>query len=414
MQAIPADSGAFFYADLFNTGDQTDTYTITKHNNIPGGWFSVFCTDSLCLWDSTDVTLEPEGYSSIRPEIIPLQIPGDGEVVMRIRSHNNPEDIKELTFGVVTGYQTLLISEDGVEDRYRSYYEEALLSSGIEHNYWDGNFSPFLDIDLQYFENLLIFSGDNFAEIFIPEEIAALEGYLIAGGNLFMTGQGLASSLDGGSLLEGMLGVRFSATYDGQMEVDGVDGDPIGAGLHFTISGDGGADNQVEPDVIETNGGTTAFEYSSGQGSAIRFEGEGYRTIFFAFGIEAVTESDIRAEIVSRSFDWFGQTTSVESDDPALTPRQFITLSNYPNPFNAQTVISVDIETPVIDLWATAIEIFDINGRLVSRIEIEQPGGRIIWNGTAAGGSPVASGVYFYRLISTLYRSSFAKMTLLR
>ena len=159
IQAIPADSGAFFYGDLFNTGDRTDTYTVSRHENIPDGWFSAFCIDSLCLWDSGGVTLEPGGYSSIRPEIFPIQIPGDGEVIMRVRSLNNPEDVKELTFRVVTGYQTLLISKDSIEERYRSYYEDALLSSGIDHNYWDGNFSTFLDVDLQYFENLLIFQA---------------------------------------------------------------------------------------------------------------------------------------------------------------------------------------------------------------------------------------------------------------
>ena len=414
MQAIPIDSGAFFYADLFNTGDQTDTYTITKHDNLPDGWFSAFCIDSLCLWDSGGVTLEPGGYSLIKPEIFPLQIPGDGEVIMRVRSHNNPDDIKELAFRIVTGYQTLLVNKDNVEETYRSYYEEALSSSGIEHNYWDGNFETFLDIDLQYFDNLLIFSGDNSSEIFTPEEITSLEGFLTSRGNLLMTGQGLASSPGGASLLEDMLGVRFVAMYDGQMEVDGVDGDPIGSGLHFTISGNGGADNQVEPDIIEPTGGVIAFEYPSGQGSGIRFEGDGYRSVFFAFGIEAVTESDIRAEIVSRSFDWFGQPTAIENDDFEIIPRQFVALSNYPNPFNAQTVISIEIEAPDIDLSAATIEIFDIVGRLVSQIEIGHRGDRAIWNGNDKGGSPVSSGVYFYRLSSPLHRAAFAKMLLLR
>jgi len=143
MQAVPTDSGAFFEAELINTSDQRDTYTVIKLDSIPDGWFAVFCIDSLCLSDSGQVSLDPSEMSLIKPDIFPQLSPGDGEVTMRVISTNNPDDIKEIAFRVVSGYQTLLVNHSLTEGQYRLYYEDALISAGIDFNYWDHNFAPY-------------------------------------------------------------------------------------------------------------------------------------------------------------------------------------------------------------------------------------------------------------------------------
>jgi len=85
---------------------------------------------------------------------------------------------------------------------------------------------------------------------------------------------------------------------------------------------------------------------------------------------------------------------------------------NFPNPFNPTTRIQYDVSQPGI----VAIEIVDINGRLVRRFN-EQPrmAGHyeVIWDGRDESGLPAATGTYFYRMLSQS-SSSVRKMILLK
>ncbi len=72
---------------------------------------------------------------------------------------------------------------------------------------------------------------------------------------------------------------------------------------------------------------------------------------------------------------------------------------NYPNPFNPSTTIEFSLP----DAGHVDLQIFDIAGRLVQTLVSEDlPAARhsIVWNGTDRSGRRVASGVYYYRLVS--------------
>ena len=82
--------------------------------------------------------------------------------------------------------------------------------------------------------------------------------------------------------------------------------------------------------------------------------------------------------------------TDIERTDPK--PEQHSLLSNYPNPFNAQTTISYHLPNQA----AVSLEIYDILGQKVQTLvdEVQQSGSYdIVWNA-----SGVSSGVYFARL----------------
>ncbi|MBD3367515.1 MAG: T9SS type A sorting domain-containing protein [Candidatus Eisenbacteria bacterium] len=71
---------------------------------------------------------------------------------------------------------------------------------------------------------------------------------------------------------------------------------------------------------------------------------------------------------------------------------------NYPNPFNPVTTIRFDVPSPGGRVLLT---VHDVSGRVVTTlVDDEVPGGRhnAVWSGRDAGGRPVASGVYFYRI----------------
>jgi hypothetical protein len=102
---------------------------------------------------------------------------------------------------------------------------------------------------------------------------------------------------------------------------------------------------------------------------------------------------------------------SMKGPDP---PRKFgNSLSqNYPNPFNPATTIKYSLATAGhVDLT-----VYDVTGAVVKRLvngERRPNNYRIVWDGRNDNGSPVASGIYFYRLRAPGFHAT-KKMLLLK
>ncbi|MDD3642916.1 MAG: FlgD immunoglobulin-like domain containing protein, partial [Candidatus Krumholzibacteria bacterium] len=79
-------------------------------------------------------------------------------------------------------------------------------------------------------------------------------------------------------------------------------------------------------------------------------------------------------------------------------PSMPVTLyQNHPNPFNPSTAIRFYLDRP----GTAVVEIYDISGRLVRRLEEghrEAGYHRVEWNGADSRGIPVSSGIYLCRL----------------
>lgn len=105
--------------------------------------------------------------------------------------------------------------------------------------------------------------------------------------------------------------------------------------------------------------------------------------------------------------------TNSINHQPGEIPGNIEIGSNYPNPFNSYTSIS---------LWGnqignseTHLEIFDILGRVVKLIDIAPLCNSLIWDGANQAGTPAVSGVYFYRIHNENgLTSPVHKMVLLR
>jgi hypothetical protein len=89
-------------------------------------------------------------------------------------------------------------------------------------------------------------------------------------------------------------------------------------------------------------------------------------------------------------------TVTVGEDDPQI-PASFALSQNYPNPFNPSTTIRFALPTQSV----VSLKIYNILGQEVATlVNTEHPAGffTVEWNGRNQYGSPVASGVYFYRI----------------
>jgi flagellar hook assembly protein FlgD len=84
-----------------------------------------------------------------------------------------------------------------------------------------------------------------------------------------------------------------------------------------------------------------------------------------------------------------------------------------PNPFNPTTTIRFDLA----HAGHVSLRIYDVSGRLVRRLieaKLEAAGGlEAKWNGLDETGNRVASGVYFYRLVTADFDAT-RKMVLMK
>jgi hypothetical protein len=105
-----------------------------------------------------------------------------------------------------------------------------------------------------------------------------------------------------------------------------------------------------------------------------------------------------------------GVMTAIEIEQ--VSPAQFELRPNYPNPFNAETVINYSIaQTGLVDL-----SVFDLLGRPVRRlVSSRQTAGSYAakWDARDEGGREVSTGVYVIRLQAGERRESY-KATLLK
>ncbi len=103
--------------------------------------------------------------------------------------------------------------------------------------------------------------------------------------------------------------------------------------------------------------------------------------------------------------------TDAEDEFDAVVPRVFSLEQNYPNPFNPETVIAYALEKPA----QVELSIFNVLGQKVATLVDAQQGAgshEVRWN-AANGNQPLASGVYFYKLVVD-GAAQTRKMTLLK
>jgi hypothetical protein len=93
-------------------------------------------------------------------------------------------------------------------------------------------------------------------------------------------------------------------------------------------------------------------------------------------------------------------------------PKDYKLYQNYPNPFNPTTQIEFQLPQQA----KMTIKIYNIMGQEVKTLvdEVKEAGYHtIVWNGLDNSGTPVSSGIYYYRMLTGSY-SEVKKMVLLR
>ncbi|MEA3296641.1 MAG: S8 family serine peptidase, partial [candidate division Zixibacteria bacterium] len=147
-------------------------------------------------------------------------------------------------------------------------------------------------------------------------------------------------------------------------------------------------------DVKEGQGGDLMFVVSSGP-----FAIDPYDSVEVAVALVAASDLVTLFENADRARSRYDMATSVENDYSVSLPEAPVLHQNYPNPFNPTTTISFSL--PMSN--HVSLVVYNALGQKVTELFSGRlPAGEhsIQWDATNDRGQPVASGAYFYRLIS--------------
>ncbi len=215
-------------------------------------------------------------------------------------------------FEQAVGRPKIIIIDDDRGEAYEDIYESDLCNLGIPSYIWEKEVkgSP-TGADLSEFHVVCWFTGDSSGDYVFPEDVNAMKEFLDAGGNLFLTGQGLAEELhaEDSAFLEDYLHARYSGKWYYYKQF-GVNGSPIGDDLTIRFEG-ASSQSPYETDQISPVGGAqAAFSYgnTSNAYSSLSYSGD-FKVVFFSWGYEALVKNfsgyDDRDTVMARILSFF-------------------------------------------------------------------------------------------------------------
>ncbi len=165
----------------------------------------------------------------------------------------------------------------------------------------------------------------------------------------------------------------------------------------INLNGSGGFTASLDPEgnwlwAIPAGDNDNVFSYSTAAGEGGNIVLTGIFSGYALFEPYVLTGSGL-TDIFLAKFD-----ITTTADDESLLPEHIYSF-NYPNPFNPRTTIVFTLSAP----GETRLDIYNVRGQRIKNLlhDFKEPGEhRIGWDGRDERGDSVASGVYFYRIVS--------------
>lgn len=311
-----------------NVGNSADTFEI--FTEINGTWDHML-THSMGLpvadtdGDGTPDTgaINPSSAKALSLVVfVPASaLPGDQAIfrlVVRSSNYDGCHGAFEITTRVPR--TLLLVDDSGLESaEYAGYYGESLDAGSWGYDLWQvcKYGSPAQRVVSSYI-GVIWFTGDDYTSTLTPSEMAMLETYVNMGGKLLLSGQDIGYDIGDTRFYRSFLGANYSTDAVTTRNVIGTANLNSAnttradlSGLSFNITGGEGANNQHYPSGVTPN--APAFEamrYRSTPYSAAvacvhaPFGFEVGKTLYLPFGLEGVSTSSDRAELMNRSLVW--------------------------------------------------------------------------------------------------------------
>ena len=311
---------------------------------------------------------------------------------------------------------------------YIRYHARAFADNGIKFASAsnDAILDGLFDLDEFAIVDYLLGEESTVDETFNSAEQLLVQNFLQNGGKLFVSGSEIAWDLDyKGSSSDKYFYNQFLKAqyiYDAPNNQPGLiyrsvpvtGGILDGLGNLYYDNGSRGVYNVKYPDVINgINGGTNCLAYAS---FANNFAGVCYAGLFpggsqpgavvnLGIPFETFYPDSNRAKILNRVLNFFAHPEEIQATRQLAAT--FRLTQNFPNPFNAQTMIPFHLQSAVF----TSLKIFNLNGAEVATlVESVIPAGD---HTVTFDATELASGVYLYRLMTPGFTAT-RKMEILK
>ncbi len=222
---------------------------------------------------------------------------------------------KTKSYVIVTGIgevSMLLIDDSPAPDAFQYYFDDLVRADQV-FTPWTVSSAgaPSLEV-LSAYDIVFWFTGEFHADALQADEIAAMAAFMDGGGNLLLSGQGLADQLTSSN--PDFLHDYLKAEYLRTVHYPYVVGEAAGQVFaeSDSISFTGGATNQTVSDRIQpVSGGVAELRYYNDvDWGAVSYDGA-YRMIFLSFSYESIlnvgtqwTHRDVILDEILGFFDW--------------------------------------------------------------------------------------------------------------
>lgn len=193
------------------------------------------------------------------------------------------------------GHTRILIVDDDRGGDYEELYIGDFRKKRAPVHVWEkATMGSPAGTKLSEYSMVVWFTGDSALDFLKLSDYVAMSYYLDNGGNLFLTGQGLAGEIN--NEYPDFLTNYLHAQYDGAhfyFEHTGMAGSPIGDGLKARYYSGSGQVLTLSQKITPINGAQADFRFKNNATaySALSYAGD-YKVVFFTWGYEALwTES---------------------------------------------------------------------------------------------------------------------------
>lgn len=231
-------------------------------------------------------------------------------IIATYDTDQGPGDI-ELEINIGMGDLGILIIDDDEGDTLECYYQQALGQLNIPCETTTS--SPELTVDdLNDYEVVIWFTGDYRSDFINSNEINIISSFLDNGGNLFLTGQGIATQLnnDNPTFLQDDLKCQYQGMTYSPIIINDPSCQVMFPGDTLKIAGDEGAQNQNVTENILPYDGSVAelISFGSSFNAGVSYQGT-YGLVYYTFGLESVSSSNGRynsqSDVLRKVLDFF-------------------------------------------------------------------------------------------------------------
>ena len=307
-QSLASDGTADLAGDkLKNVGTNNDTYVVKMVKSMPGSWSAILTVGGTSHADSVVIPVNSGDSTTVDIEVT-TSGDGVGNIDLVIRSVGSGET-ETITYSVIQN--AILLVDDDAGDAGETYYEAALDALGEIYYTYERSMGPITASEMNDFELVLWFTGDDYSTVIDNDDLAALQNYMTGGGKLFFSSQDLGYFLNVTNPgVAGWYNTYFKATYltddsDENTIVGNATGPFVGH-TYETYAPDGAPfAGAWQSEIAPTGGSQLAFYYdkAGSPGAGVVYDGT-YRLVYFAFGWETIGGATNRRDFMQAILEY--------------------------------------------------------------------------------------------------------------